>query len=72
MFLFNFQFFFQASMVTQFSGEMFRDDNSSSSNLSPQKKIAEPHKGMSWGHFFSDLLRILPNARRFSLDSFDI
>lgn len=34
-------------MVTQFSGEMFRDDNSSSSNLSPQKKIAEPHKGMS-------------------------
>jgi len=30
------------SMVTQFSGEMFRDDNSSSSNLSPQKKMTEP------------------------------
>jgi len=29
-------------MVTQFSGEMFRDDNSSSSNLSPQKKMTEP------------------------------
>jgi len=34
----------RASMVTQFSGEMFRDDNSSSSNLSPQKKVAEPRK----------------------------
>ena len=34
-------------MVTQFSGEMFRDDNSSSSNLSPQKKMTEP-KGMTW------------------------
>lgn len=31
-------------MVTQFSGDMFRDD-SSSSNLSPQKKVVDTQKG---------------------------
>lgn len=38
-------------MITQFSGDMFRDD-SSSSNLSPQKKVVDTQKGKKSVFFY--------------------
>ena len=43
-------------MVTQFSEEMFRDD-SSSSNLSPQKKASDPRKAANFSQQQAEKLR---------------
>jgi len=46
----------RTSMVTQFSEEMFRDD-SSSSNLSPQKKASDPRKAANFSQQQAEKLR---------------
>jgi hypothetical protein len=49
-------------MITQFSGDMFRDD-SSSSNLSPQKKVIDTQKGNHSNMFVFSVSNFNSNCR---------